>query len=283
MKNFKALALILFVAAWTTLGFSQTALTSTTLTSNVTGGATAQTFVVLAAVTNQAAPTAAGGLQTILWIDGEAMAVMTVNSTTLVDTVQRGFLGTKAVTHGNGAIVWYGQPSLFAAYNLTPPNNTGRYRYFTTPSVQGSLTGLGTSTTDTAGGIFCGDLVAARAFVSTGGAVLNGATVGTDLNLVALYDYSGTLVSNSATAGAVTAGASAFQQRAWTTPVFLQAGQYFLCYQTNGTTDNFQTIKAASWVENLTRTQTGTFGTLPSPITVPTTFTADKGPIGYVY
>ena len=37
-----------------------------------------------------------------------------------------------------------------------------------------------------------------------------------------------------------------------------------------------------TFVDVLTKSVTGTFGTLPS-LTVPTTFTADKGPIAYVY
>lgn len=259
-----------------------TNLTATTLTALVTSGASPQSTVTLASVTGVAAPTAGGGIQTMLLIDSELMAVQAVNSTTLVVTVERGQGGTKVTNHGNGANVWYGAPQFFPQFGPPGfPSSQGRYRYFSTPSISVALTALGTSTTDTAGGLFIADVVVGKLMISTGGAVLNGATVGTDLNYVHLYDNTGTLIASSASA--VTVGASAFQQRAWAQPTVLPAGQYFLAYQTNGTADNFQTIKAATWVETLATSITGTAGSPPANITVPITFTADKGPIGYIY
>jgi hypothetical protein len=261
-----------------------TKLTSTTLSAAVAGGTNAPNSVILASVTGVAAPTAGGGIQTMLLIDGELMTVQSVNTVSLVATVQRGQGGTKVAPHGNGATVWLADPTFFAQYNYGGVGKlSGRYRFFTADALQASLTALGTSTADTAGGIFLADVNVDRLLVSTGAAVLNGATVGTDLNVVLLYDASGTLIANSNAVGAVTAGASAFQQRAWVNPVILVPGQYFLGYQTNGTTDNFQTIKTATWVNVLAGTLTGTFGTFPNPITLPATFTADKGPFGYIY
>jgi hypothetical protein len=259
-----------------------TNLTSTTLSALVTGGPQAQSVITVASVTGMAAPTAGGGIQTMLLVDSELMVVQAVNTTTLQVTVQRGQGGTKAANHGNGANVWFGAPQYFAQFAGTVfPGANGRFRFLTAPAIQTSLTALGNSTTDTAGGLFIADLFVQRLMISTGGAVLNGATVGTDLNYVDLYDYSGTLIASSNSA--VTAGASAFQQRAWIQPTILTQGQYFLAYQTNGTADNFQTIKAATWIEVLTTTITGTAGSPPANITVPTTFTANQGPIGYVY
>lgn len=259
-----------------------TNLTSTTLTALVNSGPSPQNIVTLTSVTGIAAPTAGGGIQTMLLIDTEFMAVQAVNTVTLQVTVQRGMAGTKAQNHGNGATVWYGAPQYFPQFaGVTVPSSQGRYRFFTTTGIQGSLTGLGTSTANTAGGLYIADLRVDRLMVSTGGAVLNGATVGTDSPAVYLYDYSGTLIASSA--AALAAGASAFQQRAWLQPVILIAGQYFLVYQTVGTTANFQTIKTATWVDVVTATATGTAGSPPANITVPTTFTADVGVIGYVY
>ena len=254
-------------------------LITTTLTASLSGGPIAPTIVALTSATGVTAPTAAGGVQTMLYIDGELMTVQAVNG--LFITVQRGQGGTKVANHANGANVWLADPSFFAQYAFGGPfPYNGRYRYFTQPIV-GSLTALGTSTSDTAGGIFMADVYVPRVFISTGGAVLNGATVGADAPLVALYDYSGSLIAQSL--GALTAGASAFQQRAWVNPVVLVPGQYFLAYQTVGTTDNFQTIKTVTYLDILAGTLAGTFGTLPNPITVPATFTADKGAIGYIY
>lgn len=259
-----------------------TNLTSTTLTALVNSGPSPQNIVTLTSVTGIAAPTAGGGIQTMLLIDTEFMAVQAVNTVTLQVTVQRGMAGTKAQNHGNGATVWYGAPQYFPQFaGVTVPSSQGRYRFFTTTGIQGSLTGLGNSTTDTAGGLFIADVKVDRLMVTTGGAVLNGATVGTDLNYVYLYDYSGTLIASSNSA--VTAGASAFQPRAWIQPTILTAGQYFLVYQTNGTADNFQTIKTATWIDVVTTTVTGTAGSPPANITVPITFTANQGCLGFIY
>lgn len=256
-------------------------LTTTTTTAFVSGGPTAQNYVALTSVTNVLAPTAGGGIQSMLLIDGELMTVQAVNTTTLIATVQRAQGGTKAINHANGANVWIGDPTWFAQYPFGGPfPYTGKFRYFT-QYITGSLTTLGTSTSDTAGGIFLADVYIPRVLVSTGGAILNGATVGTDSPLCMLYDASGTLIAQ--TAGALTAGASAFQQRAWVNPTVLVPGQYFLGYQTVGTTDNFQTIKTTTILDVLAGTLTGTFGTLPNPINLPFSFTADKGPIGYIY
>jgi hypothetical protein len=229
-----------------------------------------------------AAPSASGGIQTVIMVDSEIMTVESVNTTTLVASVQRGQFGTKVAAHGNGANAYYGAPQYFPQFGPPGfPSSQGRYRYFTTPSIQSSLTGLGHSTTDTAGGLFIADVTVGKLMISSGAAVLNGATVGTDSNYVYLYDYSGTLIASSASA--LTSGASAFQQRAWLQPTVLPAGQYFLVYQTNGTTDTFQTIATATWVETLATTVSGTAGSPPANITVPTTFTASQGPIGYLY
>lgn len=259
-----------------------TNLTTTTLTAAVNGGISAQSTVSLTSVTGVAAPTAGGGIQTMLLIDSELMAVMAVNTVTLVVTVERGQGGTRVTAHGNGANVWFGAPQYFPQFGPPGfPSSQGKFRFLTTPGLSVALTALGNSTTDTAGGLFIADVYVGKLMVSTGAAVLNGATVGTDLNYVHLYDNTGTLIASSASA--VTASASAFQQRAWAQPTVLAPGQYFIAYQTNGTADNFQTIKAATWVETLTTTISGTAGSPPATITIPVAFTANQGPIGYIY
>jgi hypothetical protein len=258
-----------------------TNLTTTTTTALVSGGPQAQSTVALTSVTGIVA--ASTGVNTMLLIDSELMTVESVNTVTLVCTVQRGQGGTKVANHGSGANVWFGAPQYFAQFGPPGfPSTQGRFRYFTTPSIQTSLTGLGHATTDTAGGLFIADVTVGKLMISTGGAVLNGVTVGTDTNAVYLYDYSGALIASSVTA--ITAGASAFQSRAWAQPTVLPAGQYFLAYQTNGTTDTFQTIVAATWIETVTETLTGTAGSPPANLsTIPTSFTDNVGVIGFVY
>jgi len=117
----------------------------------------------------------------------------------------------------------------------------------------------------------------------TGIGVLNGSTVGTNKHLVALYDTNGALVANSAVAGVTTSGADSFQQLAFTSPVTLAPGRYFIGNQMNGTTDKTRKMKAADSPNVLTRSSTGAFGTIPATVTVPTAFVDVAGPIGYLY
>lgn len=117
----------------------------------------------------------------------------------------------------------------------------------------------------------------------TGIGVLNGTTVGTNNALVALYGTSGALLANSAVAGAVTAGASVMQNRAFTSPIELAPGRYFLGVQMNGATDTIRHLLAANGSNVCTGTLAGTFGTVPATITPPATFTTAVGPIAQLY
>ena len=80
----------------------------------------------------------------------------------------------------------------------------------------------------------------------TGIGTLNGATVGTDHLMVALYDTTGALIANSAVAGVLSAGANAFQEIAFTSATApLAPGRYFLAVQCNGTTATTRRMAAA--------------------------------------
>jgi hypothetical protein len=160
---------------------------------------------------------------------------------------------------------------------------SGRFRYLTAPVGWAAYNSTGTNKTVVAGTMYWADVVIPRAMTLNGIGVLNGATVGTDNGLVALFDYQGNLLANSALAGAATSGANAFQQRAFTsTYAVVTPGQFYIGYQSNGTTDTIRTIAVSTWADVLTKSATGTFGTVPT-LTVPTTFTADVGPYAYVY
>lgn len=117
----------------------------------------------------------------------------------------------------------------------------------------------------------------------TGIGVLNGTTVGTNNHLVALYGTNGALLANSALAGTVTAGASVMQNRAFTSPITLAPGRYFLGCQANGVTDTLRHLLAANGSNVCTSATTGTFGTLPATMTVPATFTTAVGVISQLY
>jgi hypothetical protein len=117
----------------------------------------------------------------------------------------------------------------------------------------------------------------------TGVGVLNGTTVGTNNMLVALYDTNGALLRNSAVAGVVTAGASAFQEISFTTPITLIPGRYFIGVQMNGTTDTTRRLVSTFQPNTLTTSVAGTFGTIPATITVPTTHTTLLGVIAWLF
>jgi len=177
--------------------------------------------------------------------------------------------------------------SVSAGGVITPASGeayTGRSKYAVIPIGSVAYGSLGTNTTLVAGTTYWAEVFIPRNVTLTGVGVLNGATVGTDEWIVALYDSDGgAVVANSALAGTTSSGANAFQEIAFTsTYAAVGPARYWVALQSNGTTDTLRTIAASTYVDVLTKSATGTFGTLPS-LTVPTTFTANVGPIGYVY
>lgn len=161
--------------------------------------------------------------------------------------------------------------------------NGGRSKYSSVPIGSVAYGSMGTNTSTVAGTAYIAELNIARNISLTGAAILNGATVGTDKWIYALYNSAGAIVANTAVAGVLTAGANAFQQIAFTAPYAAASGRYFLVLQPNGTTDTFRSIAVSTFIDVLGSSATGTFASLPPTITVPTTLTADKAPIGYVY
>jgi hypothetical protein len=118
----------------------------------------------------------------------------------------------------------------------------------------------------------------------TGAGILNGTTVGTHNVLTALYGSNGALIANSDVAGVVSAGASVMQNIAYTSPVTLAPGRYFLGFQYSGTTPTPRHLLAANGSNVCTGTQAGTFGTVPAALTtIPVTFTTAVGPICQLY
>ena len=141
---------------------------------------------------------------------------------------------------------------------------------------------LGTSAVHVAGTVYYTEIFIPANKTLTGVSVLNGATVGTDNLIVALYNNAGTLVANSALAGTLSAGANAFQDIPFTaTYAAVGPGRYWVSVSCNGTTATTRRIAANTFL-NRTGSAVGVFGTLAA-ITPPTTFTADVGPIAAVY
>lgn len=118
----------------------------------------------------------------------------------------------------------------------------------------------------------------------TGIAVLNAATCGTNKWIVALFDDTGAILANSALAGTLCSGASAYQKIAFTGTYAAKGPKtYWIALYADGATDRYYSIPTTGQGVGLAGSVTGqTFGTIAA-LTLPTTFTADKGPVAYVY
>jgi hypothetical protein len=118
----------------------------------------------------------------------------------------------------------------------------------------------------------------------TGVAVLNGGTCGTNKWIVALYDSAGNVLANSSTAGTLCSGASGFQKINFTAPISLVAPRtIWVALYADGGTDRYYSVPALGAQSGLAGSVASTtFGTVAA-LVLPTTFTADKGPIWYTY
>jgi hypothetical protein len=149
----------------------------------------------------------------------------------------------------------------------------------------GGAVALATAGTDTActnGTQYLSELYIPVAKVLTGLGYLIGSVGGTDKVIVALYDSTGALCASSAVAGATVGTAANFQSVAFEATYAAAAGRYFLGLTFNGTTAKFRTYPipgSAFYAGEVSQT----FGTVGATVVPPSTFTANKGPIGFAY
>lgn len=116
----------------------------------------------------------------------------------------------------------------------------------------------------------------------TGIAVFNGATVGTDKYCVVLYDSAGNAVANSDTDGVTTAGADDYQRIPFTAAYAAKGpATYYIGLTVNGTTDRFNAHGLGDFPAGKVTGEV--FGTISASLTMPTTFTADLGPVASLY
>lgn len=218
--------------------------------------------------------TFADDVETALIAQGYATAAATTDMSSMIAGQ------SQAMSQGgNNAMI----PQGSAGYG-TPTYYQGPLRLPVIALGSAALTGYETNgVAQTAGTFNLVDIYVPYWNTWTGIGVLNGTTVGTDKYLVALYGTNGALLANSAVAGTTTAGASVFQNVAFTSTINLAPGRYVLGVQLNGTTDTVRHILAANGSVPSTGTLAGTFGTVPSTITVPSTFTTAVGPIAQLY
>jgi hypothetical protein len=149
--NLKRIAsLLVLVAGLAGACFGQTALTTTTLASPVNGPAfyngtsnTTDNCWTLASLTGISAPTLPGSPVSVLYSDREALGVLTVNTGAKVACGFRGYLGTQASPHINGALVLIS--NVYSTGNGANPIPSGFV--MTDPPMGGACTAANTPTT----------------------------------------------------------------------------------------------------------------------------------------
>jgi hypothetical protein len=220
-------------------------------------------------------------------------AVVTFPDSTEAALIAQGIAvaaGTTAMTSTNGAPDQYLTQG--GNVSMAPQSGVGVQTYHQGPLRlpcislgSAALTGYETNgTAAVAGTMNLTEIYVPYTQTWTGIGVLNGTTVGTHNLLVALYGSNGALLANSAVAGVVSAGASVFQNVAFTAPITLLPGRYFLGSQFSGTTPTPRHLVAINGANVSTGAQTGTFGTVPATLTtIPTTFTDAQGIISQLY
>jgi len=247
-------------------------------------------LVTLASGTNVTVPAlSTGSSGSYLLLNGEMMLVTGAGAVTGTYRVRRGVYGTPAQPHAANATVWIANEATSSGDSSRPFTNAlfalddANPTMTATPGIAPGSTP--SSAASVSGTVYWSQIKVTENRPATGIVVLNGGTVGTDSLIVALYDFAGNLIANSALAGTLSAGASLYQSIAFVTPVELSGNRsYFLAVQQNGTTALFQKYVTGQVPTNYQAgSQTGVFGTLPNPLTLPNTFTTAKGPIGGIY
>jgi hypothetical protein len=119
----------------------------------------------------------------------------------------------------------------------------------------------------------------------TGVKVLSGGTSTTDNIVGLLRDAGGNIIANAAAAGVTLSGANTFQTQAFVNKTLVVGpALYYIGVQTNGTNaGDLQTVAASTFIDVAAGSVSNTFGTVTGTVTVPTTFTGNKGPIAYLY
>jgi len=148
----KIASLLVFLAGLASFAVGQTALTQTTLSAAVSGPSgysgtspTISQSVTLASCTGIAAPILPGTPSSIIYVGREAMGVFTVNTSSCVLTVNRGYLGTQAAPHPSGDMVLYGPNYAVTLAQGGNPVPSGLFQQ--DPPIGGTCTAANTPTT----------------------------------------------------------------------------------------------------------------------------------------
>ncbi|HEV2275656.1 MAG TPA: hypothetical protein VGR96_15900 [Acidobacteriaceae bacterium] len=275
-----ALALLLSAPVIAQQPSTGTAITKTTLSQTIT--ATQSTFAV-ASVTGCPSTGTFNRVSNPcdVVVEGEHMSVVSISGKYI--TVLRGVLGTAAVGHVSGEFVYFGSPTAFPSLAAIPSNayDTSYTQFLTFPT-----TVAPNQVTDVSGTEWYSQIYIPKSTILTGACQMNGNGTLADNMLFILWDRLGNVLANTAVAGVTQSGTSVYQCQAFLNAVAVPGpGVYFIGVQGNGTTAASIATYAAGSVPTgyATGSQTGTFGTVAAITTVPTTFTANKGPVMSVY
>ena len=221
---------------------------------------------------------------TVTFPDSTESALIAQGLATAVTTPATSF---PAIYHGG-----YGALTEGGNVQWVPNSGVGSPTYLQCPSVVSviplnvaALTGYETNgVAQTAGDFNVAEIYCPGTNTWKGAGVLNGTTVGTNKWIVALWGSNGALIANSAVAGTTSSGASTVQNVDFTAAVTLPPGRYFVGVQADGNTDTIRHVLSANGSTVMTKKLTsGTFGTVPATMTVPTTFTTALAPIMTLY
>lgn len=158
-------------------------------------------------------------------------------------------------------------------------------KYCTVPIGSVAYGSFGTSTTTSATVEYTANIFVPRTMYVTGFTNLNGSAVDTNSKKIfILKDTAGKILANTATAGTAATGNDAFQAIAFTSAVYaVGPAWHFVGLQDDtADTNGIRTIAASTFNGVLASGPTSVFGTI-AELAIPTTFTADVGPIGCLY
>lgn len=130
---YKSLLGLFLLVACAGMVQAQTALTQTTLTAAVGAGPTPFSGTTTAYTTTVAVASTTGlinsgvplYIQSVIYVDQEAMAVISFSSTGLTAVVQRGYLSTTVQPHVSGTMVLIGPPGAFNSQDPTVRSDAG--------------------------------------------------------------------------------------------------------------------------------------------------------------
>lgn len=160
------------------------------------------------------------------------------------------------------------------------------YKACTVPIGSVAYGSFGTSITASTTAQYTASVFVPNTIIVTGITQLNGAAVDTgSKKIVMLYGLNGQLLANSATAGTAATGSDAFQAIPFTSAKIITGPSYYFTGLQDDTADAnaLRMIATATFNNVIASSITSVFGTVPTSITAPTTFTADVGAIACLY